>query len=398
MPTAIDPGDRKLLLIAGASLFLLTLGLAFVGTDPQEQGMSIPSSYSAASGGARAAYLLLQDLHYHVTRWERSPTEIPDEPDGVVLIIADPFESPTREEREALQDFVEEGGQVLFTGPRIETFFPDAKVTAGFPTLEWKTFSADFPSNYTIGAPKIVLQTGTTWLGTAPSQLALYGEKYSPVIISWRVGDGRVLWWAASTPLTNAGITRESNLNLFLNAMSFPARSDHAGTKIFWDEYFHGQRSSLWSYVRKTPVAWGLAQAALLALIVFLTFGRRSGPVMMPPVVSRLSPLEFVDTLGGLYQRAGAEPAVVGFVYQRFRASLARQLRLPVSAQDAELADAVQGRLGWKETDLKTTLARAAVASRSQKVAPEEALGLIRELERYEEKLGPQKKIAKENS
>ncbi len=166
--------------------------------------------------------------------------------------------------------------------------------------------------------------------------------------------------------------------------------------KIYWDEYFHGQRSSLWSYARKTPVAWGLVQIAVLSLVVFFTFGRRSGPVMLPPVVSRLSPLEFVDTLGGLYERAGAEPAVVGFVYQRFRATLSRQLRLPSGTSDGELADAVQGRLGWKESGLKTTMARALVASRAQKVAPDEALGLIRELERYEEQLGVKEKIAKE--
>jgi Domain of unknown function (DUF4350) len=398
MPAAIDPNDRKLLLAAGAILFLLTLGLAFVGTDPQEQGISIPSSYSSGSGGARAAYLLLQDLHYQVSRWERSPTELPSDADNVVLILADPLEKPSREEREALRDFVEEGGQVLFTGQSIETFFPEANVAAGFPTPEWKTFSADFPSNYTVGAPKIVLQTGATWQASAPSQLALYGEQHSPVVISWRIGDGRILWWAAATPLTNAGITREDNLNLFLNALHFPLQGDHTASKIYWDEYFHGQRSSLWSYVQKTPVAWGLAQVALLGLIVFFTFGRRSGPAMLPPVISRLSPLEFVDTLGGLYQRAGAESAVVGFVYQRFRATLARQLRLPVSAHDAELADAVQGRLGWKEAGLKTILARASVASRAQKVAPEEALGLIRELEGYEEKLGLKRKIVKENS
>lgn len=119
---------------------------------------------------------------------------------------------------------------------------------------------------------------------------------------------------------------------------------------------------------------------------------------MLPQVVSRLSPLEFVDTLGGLYERAGAEPAVVGFVYQRFRATLSRQLRLSSRAGDAELADTVQGRLGWKESGLKTTMARAAVASRAQKVTPEEALRLIRELERYEVQLGLKKKIAKEKS
>jgi len=402
MPASIDPGDRKLLLIGGAVLLVLTAGLAFVGIDPQEQGTSIPSTYSSGSGGARAAYLLLQNLHYRVSRWERSPAELPSDPDGVVLILADPLETPSREEREALHDFVEEGGQVLFTGARIKSFFAEAKVDANvgaeIPTLEWKTFSADFPSNYTFGAPKIVLQVGTTWQGPVANQLPLYGETHSPVVVSWRVGGGRILWWAAATPLTNSGITREGNLNLFLNALNAPMPVDRSATPIYWDEYFHGQRTSLWSYVQKTPVAWGMVQAGVLGLIVFFTFGRRSGPVMLPTVVSRLSPLEFVDTLGGLYERAGAEPAVVGFVYQQFRATLSRQLRLSASASDAELSEAVQGRLGWKEGGLKATMARALVASRAQKVAPEEALGLIRDLEGYEEQLGLKKRIAKEKS
>jgi Domain of unknown function (DUF4350) len=398
MPTAIDSGDRKLLLIGGAVFLALTAGLAFVGANPAEQGMQVPSTYSAGSGGARAAYLLLQDLHYRVSRWERSPTELPSDPDDVVLILADPQETPTKEERAALRQFVDEGGQVLFTGARIKPFFPEAAVSAGIPTLEWKSFSADFPSNYTFGAPKIVLQTGNTWHALVGGQLPLYGERSAPVVVSWQIGGGRILWWAAATPLTNSGISRENNLNLFLNAMSSPVQSDRSAVQVYWDEYFHGQRASLWSYVEKTPVAWGLLQLAILGLIVFFTFGRRSGPVVLPPVVSRLSPLEFVDTLGGLYERAGAEPAVVGLVYQRFRATLSRQLRLSSNVPDAALAEAAQGRLGWKESGLKTTLARAAVASRARKVTPQEALGLIRELERHEEQLGVKKKIAKEKS
>lgn len=398
MPTAIDSGDRKLLLIGGAVFLVLTAGLALVGTNPEEQGMQTPSTYSAGSGGARAAYLLLQDLHYKVSRWERSPTELPSDPEDVVLILADPQETPTKEEREALRQFIDEGGQVLFTGARIKSFFPEARVKVQTPTLEWKSFTADFPSNYTSGASKIVLQTGNTWIAPVNSQIPLYGETRSPVVVSWRIGGGRILWWAAATPLTNSGISRESNLHLFLNAMNSPAQSDPAAVQVYWDEYFHGQRASLWSYVQKTPVGWGLLQLSILGLIVFLTFGRRSGPVVLPPVVSRLSPLEFVDTLGGLYERAGAEPAVVGLVYQRFRATLSRQLRLSPSVPDAALADAAQGRLGWKESGLKTTLARASVASRAPKVKAEEALGLIQELEWHEEQLGVRKKIAKEKS
>jgi Domain of unknown function (DUF4350) len=398
MPAPIAAADRKILLIAVAVLAVLTAGLAFVGGDPTESGTPVPSTYSANPGGARAAYLLLQDLHYKVTRWERSPTELLIENGLAVLILADPLEKPTKEEQRALQNFVEDGGQVIFTGARIKAFFPKAQIDEKFRTREWKTFSANIPSNYTAGAPKIVLQTGATWREAGANQLPLYGETQSPVVVSWRIGAGRILWWASATPLTNSGISQEGNMNLFLNAMNFPVRAKQFTVHIYWDEYFHGERTSLWSYVRKTPVTWGFLQISLLALLVLFTFSRRSGPTVLPRVISRLAPLEFVDTLGGLYERAGAEPAVVGFVYQRFRATLSRQLRISASVGDTELAEAVQSRLGWKESGLKTTLARALVASRARKVAPEEALGLVQELERYEEQLGLKKKIAKEKS
>jgi|SRR5580704_642954 len=398
MPSPIAAADRKMLIITGAVLVVLTAGFALLGGDPKEQGTPVPSTYSANPGGARAAYLLLQELHYKVSRWERSPTELSINNGLAVLILADPLEIPTKEEVAALRRFVEEGGQVVFTGARIKLFFPEARVDEDFPADEWKTFSANVPSNYTADAQKIVLQAGATWQAPDARQLALYGEAQSPVVVSWRIGDGRVLWWAAATPLTNSGISSEGNLNFFLDAMNFPIRAKQFTVHIYWDEYFHGERTSLWSYVRKTPVTWGLLQISALAFIVFFTFGRRSGPTVLPPVVSRLAPLEFVDTLGGLYERAGAEPAVVGFVYQRFRATLSRQLRISASTGDTELADAVQARLGWKETSLKQTLARALVASRARKVEPEEALGLVQELERYEEQLGLKKKIAKEKS
>src|SRR5271157_268916 len=249
MPSPIAAADRKILLIGGAVLVALTAGLALLGGDPKEQGTPIPSTYSANPGGARAAYLLLQDKHYKVSRWERSPEELPIDEGDAVLIIAEPIETPTKEEIEALRDFVEQGGQVVFTGARIKSFFPAAKVEEGFPTDEWKTVSADLPSNYTAGAPKISLQTDATWESPDAGQLALYGETQSPMVVSWRIGDGRVLWWAAATPLTNSGITRENNLEFFLDAMSFPPPSKKSEVQIYWDEYFHGERTSLWSYV-----------------------------------------------------------------------------------------------------------------------------------------------------
>jgi hypothetical protein len=125
---------------------------------------------------------------------------------------------------------------------------------------------------------------------------------------------------------------------------------------------------------------------------LLFTFSRRSGPMMMPAVATRLAPLEFVDTLGGLYQRAHAEPAVIAAVYQRFRATLTRHLRLPIAIPNGLLDEAVRGRLGLKDDSFLETLQRADSASRAQKIPPAEALELVRKLENYEVQLGLKKK------
>jgi hypothetical protein len=398
MPAALDAADRKLLLIAGAVLLLLLGAIAFETPPSEGIGESTPSTYYSAPGGARAAYLLLQALHYNVQRWERSPLELPADSAGSILILADPSEIPSAAERRALQRFVVSGGQVLFTGSQIESFFADAKLSDDEQPSESQTYTANIPSALTRGATTVSLRPEAAWGELGPSQVALYGDADSAVIVSWPMGNGRILWWAGPTPLTNAGISSAHNLNLLLDAMNLSGSADSAPAQIYWDEYFHGERSSLWSYMQSTPVAWGVLQLGVLAFGVLFTFSRRSGPTATPAVVSRLSPLEFVDTLGGLYERAHAEPAVVAVVYQRFRTLLTRQMRLSSQTDDATLAAAIRTRLGREFADLPNALRRAAAASRAPKVSAAEALALIQELEHYEEQLGLKKPRPEEKS
>ena len=275
----------------------------------------------------------------------------------------------------------------MFTGSMLTSFFPDAHSSEEPLESPWQTYDADFPSNFTAGAPKISLQPEAEWTTIEPSQLPLYGPADSAVVVSWRLGRGEILWWAGATPLTNAGITHDGNLNLFLNAVGSENGNASERPTIYWDEYFHGQRDSLWAYIEKTPLAWGLLQIAILGFAVLFTFSRRSGPIAMPATVSRLWPLEFVDTIGGLYERAHAEPAMVGAVYQRFRSLLTRKLRLPLTTDDAALAKAVRVRIGWQGDELGETLRRAAVASRAAKVPPGDALEIIHRLESLEDQL-----------
>jgi hypothetical protein len=100
--------------------------------------------------------------------------------------------------------------------------------------------------------------------------------------------------------------------------------------------------------------------------------------------VSRLSPLEFVDTLGDLYRRASAGPAAVRVAYQRFRTQLVRRLALAPSSSNVQLDAAVRERLGWKQPGFMDTLQRAEKAARENDVPGSDALRIVQALEHYE--------------
>jgi hypothetical protein len=177
---------------------------------------------------------------------------------------------------------------VLFTGSNIREFFSATRtfrrprpIPSGSHSLQ--TFRAASPE-----ASHITIQPQAYWGELNEAQLALYGDADSHAVVTWLFGDGELVWWAGSTPLTNAGITRDDNLAFFLNSVS--NWSAHQRYQIYWDEYFHGQRSSLWSYARRPSFIWGLVQIGLLAAAVIFTFSRRSGPVYRPQVASRGCP------------------------------------------------------------------------------------------------------------
>ena len=394
MPAGIAPSDRKILLIGGGLLLLMLTASVVLAPPAEEFNSPIPSTYSAQSGGAEAAYLLLSQLHYSVRRWESPPTELGVDPKEVLLILAEPFQLPSEKEKKALANFVHDGGHVLFTGASIRMFFSDATVSNSPPDPGWTSFSPSIPSRFEVAGHHVTIQPGAYWGALDSSQLVLYGEPGSAVVVSWKLGRGEILWWAGSTPLTNAGITRDDDLPFFLNAL----RDWSSGKtyEIYWDEYFHGERSSLWSYVAKTSLVWGLLQIGVIAFALLFTFSRRSGPIYIPAEVSRLSPLEYVETLGGLYERAGAASSAVGISYQRFRSLLTRQLGLPSNTTDQELGQAAEERLGWRESGISELLPQAASASHVEKLPRSEALDLVQKLERQAARLRIRPTIRKE--
>src|SRR5215470_11316100 len=110
MPHGLDSGDRKLLIGAGVLLVILVVVSTFLTPREMSSGRAFfPSSYSAKWDGAKGAYLLLAELGYDVRRWEESPTSLDNDAHDV-LILAQPLQVPTAEEKAALQEFVRQGG------------------------------------------------------------------------------------------------------------------------------------------------------------------------------------------------------------------------------------------------------------------------------------------------
>lgn len=379
MLRSLDRGDRTLLIAAGGILVVVVAISALVGPPQISGSASLPSSYSPAWGGAKAAYLLLENLGYRAARWEQ-PLEKLDAPAAdTVLIVADPTQYPSQNDRQAIRRFLDAGGTILATGSAAAAFLPGASpFMEGDFESEWQAFPAILPSPLARGAPEITMQPPYEWHPQSLSEAVVYGDRTTAAVVAFPYGRGRVMWWAAPTPLTNGGIGQPGNLSLLLNAVG-----TSAGARILWDEYDHGVRGSLWAFFQPTPVPWMLVQCGLVFLAVLATYSRRQGPARNPAKASRLSPLEFVDTMGDLYHAAHAGPAAAAIVSERLRFLLTRQLALPANASAAEISRRAAAALGWEEPALLDVLSRAERAMRGPALTDAAALELVQEIHGY---------------
>jgi hypothetical protein len=383
MPASLDRTDRSILIGAGILVLILAVATSLLSPSRRSGRAGYPSSYSAAWDGAKAAYLLLGELGYDVRRWDKSPTELEEQPARQVLILASPLQLPTAEEAAALHRFLEHGGRIVATGGSAAAFLPDGQWFLESDEAEGETkFPALLPSPLAAGAPEISMAAPEDWHPPKVDQIVVFGNSDTAAVVTYSIGKGTIVWWGSPSPLTNRGIREPENLALLLNSMG-----DTNGKQILWDEYFHGARGDFWSYLGKTPLPWVFAQLALLFLFVLLTYSRRYGTIRMPGKVSRLSPLEFVDTLGDLYTSAHAGSAAVRVAYLRLRFQLARQVGLAANTTIAELAHVGSQTLGWEEQSLRGTLARADRTSREMGVEDAEALEIVQDLHDYSARL-----------
>jgi len=157
------------------------------------------------------------------------------------------------------------------------------------------------------------------------------------VVVSYAAGKGSVVWWASAWPLENAGIREKNNLELLLN-------SARGYKRVLWDEYYQNDHSEERGHKPIVAYKWALGQLALMAIAVVLTFSRRSGPLVPRVQESRLSPLEFVETLGNVFRRAQSTHVAIEIAFQRFRQIAVRRLGIRGTSNASEIVEAMAQR------------------------------------------------------
>ena len=281
-----------------------------------------------------------------------------------------------------MRKFIADGGHVIATGLIGSLYLPKASSDIDFENgMTWKNATAIGPSAITKAAPEIFLAPESYW-NPLFSAVELYEQGGHTRVVKYVYGKGEVIWWASSTPLTNIGLNLSGNLDFFLACLG------DGKSEIVWDEYIHGHSEVHSGSVTRSPVFWIFMQLGLLSFAIVATFSRRNGPIFPLVTQSRLSPLEFVQTLGGLYKHANASSVVVDISYQRFRYWLTRRLGMASNASLPDLRSAFSDRLKFSDEEpLFAALADCESARYNPALPPAEALRLVQALDDYAVKL-----------
>ncbi len=382
--------DKRGFLFLGIGMLLLMTLVAWLNSDTKDEGEGTPSSYSALRHGGKAAFLLLQQSNYPVERWDKSPADLPADASGVTLIFAGPETHPRPAEFGGIVRFLLHGGRVLIVGAMPDTYVPQGTSEFGDTRIGNAECRAVAATRLTRGGA--ISQDGDrSWNTDNSSALVHFKDADDKaVVVSYSVGAGQVIWWASALPLTNAGIRDRGNLSLLLNSVGESKR-------ILWDEYYHQIHPSESEHRDNPAQVWALAQVAFFGILLVLTFSRRSGPVVPLVHESRLSPLEFIETLGSVFQRARGAQVAVEIALNRFQQMAARRLgiRSGLSSQDIVLSVAQHG---LKLSDDVATLASGASdAASDPQLTEKKALEHVKALVKAMQLLDTQTAIRERN-
>jgi hypothetical protein len=392
--TAAKWSDKKLMLVLCGVMLVLIVGISVLAPQSEANDPK-PTTFNSGPQGAKAAYLLLQQLGRSTLRWEKPLAALSDtDASKRTLVLAEPVFAPTDEEelKAEVKEFLERGGRVLATGAMGAELLPDGKVKApGIVQTELCYTTPEGPGELA-HAGSVEMRESGQWAAEGARFRVEQRCGSDAVVVRYAVGKGTAVWWSSATAMTNAGLKHDADLALFLASVG-------DGRAVVFDESLHGATKSMWDAAKGLPLGWLSLQVALVGVLLVLSFSRRRGPMRMPVELPRSSPVEFAESMGDLYAKGEATIAAVDAAKRRLLRVLVREaglLQTTVDAGPEAIAEALRVRLGGDWSGLERDL-KSALETKDERLKGKAALALVRameeDVERVRAKLRPAKEV-----
>lgn len=310
--------------VAVPVLVLLGLIVGF-SRDPIQSG----SSYDPSDRGLLAAYLLLEELGYPVTR-SREATG------SNVRFVLNP--SPAPRQARDLDAWIRNGGRLILA-------------------------DGDGAFSSTIGIE--ISAIGSGFDGVEETSGALTGRvKAGSLYVDWHGEDGRVwakagglpfvtiyprgrgeIWLIHRPQFLDNRLLREADNGLVLCRLA-EASLDGKYGPIAFDEFFHGYRDrpGVVQLLLTSPAVWVTVHGLALLGVLMWRHVPRFGPLRPAESTSRRSREEFLEALAMLLARRGDRAEAYGVAQDALIRELERELGLPPGSPEIVAAEAARVR------------------------------------------------------
>jgi uncharacterized protein DUF4350 len=310
-----------------------------------EQTFPKLSSLSAAPDGARALKLWMEELQYQVDEQVLADFA-PPETASIILMLEPSF--LTDNAMKSVDKWVKGGGTLIANGEQYGMYSLTAYYEFNFNYLS-DTSAQTAAETPLLNSPSAINLTN------APARVALGSDRADyvvlaayqgkPVLVSFELGEGRVILGTTPDVFTNAGLKRPGNPELVLNILALAPEKG----AVWFDEWHHGLQSGEQilgpdQFLRRTPLGRALLFVLFAVFITLFMQGRGFGrPVPLPQEIRRRGALEHVTGIANLNRRAAHRPAVMLHYHDQIKRKLGQRYRLDPAMDDEQYVSTLAG-------------------------------------------------------
>src|SRR5262249_53830156 len=239
----------------------------------------------------------------------------------------------------------------------------------------------DEAGSYTDGIAHIEVEGQHTLSSDRGLPLWSQGERPAAMLFGW--GRGHVILAADPSLLTPRRLPRGAGNRVFLGNVAALHAQDGV---IYFDEYYHGIRSSggFWGYLQYHGQQMAFIPIVMVIAVAVWAAAVRLGPAVPAPPKPSADAVNYASAVARIYQRAGARRLVARGLTRSFLAALARHLQARPSALPAELLAAWRQRHPKKAADQVQSLLRGATELRKGDIGERQLLAWTRACDEFE--------------